>query len=226
MAGTGADCCGSGHAFAWHRVQHPFARQSPPATWPGQGLIAAPPGHAFAGQRVQHPIARPSPAAPRPGQGRIAAAMEARIRRAEGGAPCRAPESTGAMAGMGADCCGSTARIRWAKGGAPCGAALGAPESAGATAGTEADYCGSGARNGGGCAEGCGGIITKSTPPGGALACGFGFARYLLLGIHFGAISRSALCVRDARCAVVEELEIGTSRRSLGSLQGGLRREQ
>ena len=50
---------------------------------------------------------------------------------------------------------------------------------------------------------------------------------YLLSGIHFGAmIWKSALCVRDAQCTLAEELEIGTSRRSLGSLQGGLRREQ
>ena len=126
------------------------------------------------------------------------------------------------MAGTGADSCGSTARIRVAEGGAPCGAT----ESAGAMAVTGADCCGSGARNGGGCAEGCSGIITKSTPPGGAVACGFGFAPQLLLGIHFGAIWKSALCVRDARCTLAEELEIETSRRSLGSLQGGLRKEQ
>ena len=37
-----------------------------------------------------------------------------------------------------------------------------------------ADCCGSGARNDGGCAEGCGGIMTKSTPTGGGwgVACG------------------------------------------------------
>ena len=61
---------------------------------------------------------------------------------------------------------------------------------------------------------------------GGAVAFGFGFAPYLVLASHFGAIRKSALCVRDARCTLAEELEIRTSRRSLGSLQGGLRREQ
>ena len=94
----------------------------------------------------------------------------ARICGADGGAPCGAPQSTGAMAGTGADCYGSGARILGAEGWAPCGA----PLSAGAMAGTGADCCGSGARNISGCAEGCAGIITKSTPPGGGrgVACG------------------------------------------------------
>ena len=94
----------------------------------------------------------------------------ARICGAEGGAPYGAPETSGAMAGTGADCCGLGARILGAEGLAP----YGAPQSTGAMAGTGADCCGSGARNGGGCVKGCGGIITKSTPPGGGwgVACG------------------------------------------------------
>ena len=68
-----------------------------------------------------------------------------------------------------------------------------APESTGAMAGIGADCCGSGARYGGGCAEGCGGFIIKSTAPGGSygVAYGFGFGfgpPYLLLEIHFGAM--------------------------------------
>ena len=121
----------------------------------------------------------------------------ARIPGAEGGAPCRAPQSTGAMAGTGADCCGSGARNGGgcAEGcggiitkstppgggwGVACGGAEGgAPLSAGAMAGTGAACGASGARDGG--------------DGGGAVAFGFGFAPYLVLASHFGAIWKSAL---------------------------------
>ena len=87
--------------------------------------------------------------------------------------------------------------------------------SAGAPAGTGAEARASGACDGDGDGDG-----------GGAVAFGFSFAPYLVLASHFGAILKSALRVRDARRTLPEELEIRTSRRSLGSLQGGLRREQ
>ena len=87
--------------------------------------------------------------------------------------------------------------------------------SAGARAGTGAEARACGACDGYGDGNG-----------GGAVAFRFGFAPYLVLASHFGAIWKSALQVRDARRTLLEELEIRTSRRSLGSLHGGLRREQ
>ena len=168
------------------------------------------------GQRV----ARPCQPAPGPGQGRRVCASGARDGGdgggavAFGGAQGGAPLSAGARAGTGAACGASGAR----DGGDGCGAVAfagaesGAPLSAGARAGTGAACGASGARYAG--------------DGGGAVALGFGFAPYLVLASHFGAFWKSALCVRDARCTLAEELEIRTSRRSLGLLQGGLRREQ
>ena len=151
------------------RVELLVAHPSRPAPWPGQGRIVAPLGHAFAGQRVGYHVARPSQPAPWPGQGRIAAALGHAFAGQRVGYPVARPSQPAPWPGQGR-IAAAGARIACAEGWAPCGA----PESASAMAGTGADCCGSGARNDGGCAEGCGGIMTKSTPPGGGWggACG------------------------------------------------------
>ena len=136
----------------------------------GTGADSCSSGARIAGAEGWAPCGAPESTGAMAGTGADCYGSWARICGAEGWVPCGAPKSAGAMAGTGADSCSLGARIAGAEGWAPCGA----PESTGAMAGTGADCCGSGARNDGGCAEGCGGIMTKSTPPGGGwgVACG------------------------------------------------------
>ena len=186
MAGTGADCCGSGARIRGAEGGEPCGAPQSTSAMAGTGADCCSLGARIQGAQGWAPCGAALSAGDMAGTGADCCGSGACIRGAEGGAPCRAPQSTGAMAGTGADCCGSTARIGGAQGGVPL--------SPGAMARAWAACGASGVHHGG--------------DGGGAVAFCFGFAPYLVLASHFGAIWKSAPCVRDARCTLAEELEI------------------
>ena len=197
MAGTGADCCGSGARICVAEGGAPCGAPESSGAMAGTGADCYGSGARTRGAEGGATCGAPQSTGAMAGTGAECCGSGARILGAEGWAPCGAPLSARAMAGTGADCCGSGARngggcaescdgimtISTPKGGGwgvACGGAEGgAPLSLGAMAGTRAACGASRARDRG--------------DGGGAVAFGFDFAPYLVLASHFGAIWKSAL---------------------------------